>query len=252
HKQIARRYMIDAVDGQVSLGFHTYPHIPLSALVDALLQRLGSDVQPLPSQSGYTYPRHLQADDAPLSPTDIATAVNDFMADHGRMPIASDIGDCLFTALDMENTELVAPGYYATMGFGIPAGLGVQAATGRRPLILVGDGAFQMTGWELGNCRRYGWDPIVILFNNSSWEMLRTFQPTSAFNNLDDWQFAALADALGGRGVRVTTRAELKQALDQAGQERGRFQLIEVMLPRGVISQTLDRFATGIKRLHGK
>ena len=35
HKQIARRYMIDATDGQVSLGFHTYPRIPLSALVDA-------------------------------------------------------------------------------------------------------------------------------------------------------------------------------------------------------------------------
>ena len=65
------------------------------------------------------------------------------------------------------------------MGFGVPAGLGVQAATGERPLILVGDGAFQMTGWELGNCRRYGWDPIVLVFNNASWEMLRTFQPES-------------------------------------------------------------------------
>jgi TPP-dependent 2-oxoacid decarboxylase len=29
------------------------------------------------------------------------------------------------------------------------------------------DGAFQMTGWELGNCRRYGFDPIVVLFNNA-------------------------------------------------------------------------------------
>lgn len=250
-KQIARRYLIDAADGQVSLGFHTYPHMPLSALVDALLKRLGDD-PPLPPPPAHHYPRHLPIDEAPITPTDIATAVNDFMADYGRMPIASDIGDCLFTALDMENTELVAPGYYATMGFGIPAGLGVQAATGRRPLILVGDGAFQMTGWELGNCRRYGWDPIVILFNNSSWEMLRTFQPASEFNNLDDWHFAALAEGLGGRGVRVATRVELKQALDQAAQERGRFQLIEVMLQRGVISKTLDRFATGIKRLHGK
>ncbi|MDZ7811478.1 MAG: thiamine pyrophosphate-dependent enzyme [Arhodomonas sp.] len=73
------------------------------------------------------------------------------------------------------------------MGYGVPAGLGVQAATGNRTLILVGDGAFQMTGWELGNCRRYGWDPIVLLFNNCSWEMLRAFQPESRFNDLDDW-----------------------------------------------------------------
>ncbi len=63
-------------------------------------------------------------------------------------PIAADMGDCLFTAMDMEYTELVAPGYYATTGYGVPSGLGVQAATGRRPLILVGDGAFQMTALE--------------------------------------------------------------------------------------------------------
>jgi indolepyruvate decarboxylase len=40
------------------------------------------------------------------------------------------MGDCLFTAMEIEHTALVAPGYYATMGFGVPAGLGLQAATG--------------------------------------------------------------------------------------------------------------------------
>ena len=100
------------------------------------------------------------------------------------------------------------------MGFGVPAGIGVAAATGRRPLILVGDGAFQMTGWELGNCRRYGLDPIVVLFNNASWEMLRVFQPESQFNDLDDWNFAAIAASIGGHGVRVTTRARACCALE--------------------------------------
>ena len=119
----------------------------------------------------------MPADGKPIMPSDIATAVNDLFDRHGVMPMTSDIGDCLFTAMEIENTALAAPGYYAGMGFGVPAGIGVAAATGRRPLILVGDGAFQMTGWELGNCRRYGLDPIVILFNNQSWEMLRVFQP---------------------------------------------------------------------------
>jgi indolepyruvate decarboxylase len=67
----------------------------------------------------------------------------------------------------------------------------------------VGDGAFQMTGWELGNCRRYGWDPIVLVFNNASWEMLRTFQPESGFNDLGHWGFAEMAAGMGGDGVRV-------------------------------------------------
>ena len=89
-------------------------------------------------------------------------------------------------------------------------------AAGERPLILVGDGAFQMTGFELGNCRRYGWDPIVVVFNNASWEMLRVFQPESRFTDLDDWRFAELAGPLGGEGVRVHTRRELAEALEAA------------------------------------
>src|SRR5205807_5319843 len=143
-------------------------------------------------------------------------------------------------------TALAAPGYYAGMGFGVPAGVGV-AATGLRPLVLVGDGAFQMTGWELGNCRRYGLDPIVVLFNNCSWEMLRVFQPESRFNNLDDWNFSAMASSLGGHGERVATRRELAAALERAVARRGVFSLVEVMLPRGVTSKTLARFVQGFK-----
>ena len=156
------------------------------------------------------------ADGAAIAPDDIARGVNDLFDRHGPMPIAADIGDCLFTAMEIAHTDLTAPGYYAGMGYGVPAGMGAQLATGRRALILVGDGAFQMTGWELGNCRRLGIDPIVILFNNTSWEMLRAFQPESAFNDLDDWRFADIAASIGGEGRRVTTRAELGQALEHA------------------------------------
>ena len=240
---------VQALDRQVSMGFHQYRDIPLPALVEALLARatpLGrAAAAPAPA-----YPRGLVADDVPLAPDDIARGVNDLFDRHGPMPIAADVGDCLFTAMQMAQTELTAPGYYAGMGYGVPAGIGAQLATGRRTLILVGDGAFQMTGWELGNCRRLGIDPIVILFNNTSWEMLRVFQPESAFNDLDDWHFADIAASLGGEGRRVATRAGLAQALEQAVASRGRFQLIEAMLPRGAMSATLSRFVTGIRRLH--
>ena len=250
-QQIDMRRTIQALDERVTLGYHTYPGLPLAALVDALLAREFAPRAVAPIAPP-VYPRGLVADDSPIAPNDIATAINDLMAASGRLPIAADVGDCLFTAMDIENTKLVAPAYYATMGFGVPAGLGLQAATGERPLILVGDGAFQMTGWELGNCRRHGWDPIVVVFNNSSWEMLRTFQPESRFNDLDDWKFAAMAAGLGGDGVRVTTRRELQAALSRAAATRGRFQLIEAMIPRGVLSATLERFVAGVKRLSAR
>jgi indolepyruvate decarboxylase len=242
------RSTILAIDRTVRVGHHVYPEIPIEDLVDALVARAqprgGPSLRKPPSQ---TYLRGLPPDDHPIVPTDVATAINDLFDRHGAMPMAADMGDCLFTAMDIENTALAAPAYYAGMGFGVPAGIGIAAATGQRPLILVGDGAFQMTGWELGNCRRYGLDPIVVVFNNRSWEMLRVFQPESKFNDLDDWRFADVAAALGGQGERVTTRHELREALERAVGRRGRFSLIEVMLPRGETSRTLARFVSGFK-----
>ncbi|MFO1049553.1 MAG: indolepyruvate/phenylpyruvate decarboxylase [Geminicoccaceae bacterium] len=242
------RRTIQALDRQVAMGFHDYRDIPLAALVEALLARarpLGHAGPAAPP----AYPRGLVADAAPIAPDDLARGINDLFDRHGPMPIAADIGDCLFTAMEVAHTDLTAPGYYAGMGYGVPAGIGAQLATGRRTLILVGDGAFQMTGWELGNCRRLGIDPIVILFNNTSWEMLRAFQPESAFNDLDDWRFAEMAAPMGGEGRRVATRAELAAALEHAVTTRGRFQLVEAMIPRGAMSATLSRFVAGVKRL---
>ncbi len=246
-KKIDLRKTILASDGRVSLGYHSYLDMPIKSLVKTLNQKLKVKVKKTQAAVEVDYPDNLSADDEAITPTDIARAVNDMFENHQRMPIAADMGDCLFTALDIEHTELVAPGYYATMGFGVPAGLGVQAATGRRPIIMVGDGAFQMTGWELLNCRRYGWNPIVLLFNNSSWEMLRAFQPESKFNDLDHINYANIADSLGGVGRRANTRRELRDALEASIADEGSFQLVEIMLKRGELSQTLSRFVEGIK-----
>jgi len=248
-RRLDPRRTIRAFDRAVQIGHHGYANIPIGELVDVLTAR----ARPLSAgwahskPNAIAYRRGLAADDEPIAPSDVPTAINDLFDRHGVMPMTSDMGDCLFAAMEIENTALAAPAYYAGMGFGVPAGIGVAAATGRRPLILVGDGAFQMTGWELGNCRRYGLDPIVVLFNNASWEMLRVFQPESGFNDLDDWQFAAMAESLGGAGDRVTTRRQLRDALERAVNRRGRFSLIEVMLPRGVTSTTLSRFVSGFK-----
>jgi indolepyruvate decarboxylase len=204
-RRMDTRQAIHVFDGDVAMGHHVYHQLPIAALVDALLDRV-----PLSGLPGRT-PGSCQArrrpaapaatpGDAPVTPQDISAAVNAMFSQHGPMPLASDVGDCLFTAMDIDHAELVAPGYYATMGYGVPAGLGVQVATGRRPVILVGDGAFQMTGWELGNAARLGCDPIVLVFNNASWEMLRTFEPHGRFNDLSQWDFASMAAGMGGDG----------------------------------------------------
>ena len=253
-KRIDLRFAIQALDGKVVMGHHVYPDVALARLVDALLERVPSrrDAQPAPVLPAHQRDLDVSiVDDAPVVPGDIAVAVNRLMHDNGGIPLACDVGDCLFTAIDIDPTALIAPGYYASMGYGVPAGLGLQAATGRRPIILVGDGAFQMTGWELGNAQRHGWDPVVIVFNNAGWEMLRAFEPDVDFNDLGLWDFASMAAGMGGDGHVVHTRGELERALRRAWSTRGRFQLIDVRIAAGERSPTLGRFVKAVKRLSG-
>ncbi|HJV61381.1 MAG TPA: indolepyruvate/phenylpyruvate decarboxylase [Albitalea sp.] len=254
-QRIDLRYAIQALGGRVVMGHHVYPDLPLSRLIDALLERVpsrGARLVP-PARARVTPAPQPAADgNAAVQPADIATAVNDLFRRHGAMPLACDVGDCLFTAMDITPTAFIAPGYYAGMGYGVPAGLGLQASTGRRPIILVGDGAFQMTGWELGNAARHGWDPIVLVFNNAAWEMLHAFEPDADFNELGTWDFASMAAGMGGDGCRVDTVAQLGTALERAHATRGRFQLIDIRLPLHSRSPTLARFVGAVKRLSSR
>lgn len=242
-ERVDLRAAIQALDGRVTLSHHTYSDVPLAALVEALRR----DAHPLscaaPMAAAAPPPHDLPDDDQAIAPLDVAAGINDILASQGPYAIAADAGDCLFIAMDLLPTDYVAPGYYATMGYAVPAALGLQAATGRRPIALVGDGAFQMTGWELGHCRRYGWDPIVVVLNNGGWGMLSAFRQNARYTDLGDWDFARCADALGGRGARVATRGELKRALDEASRDRGRFRLIDVRLSPTALSPALRRFA---------
>ena len=279
-RRIDLRNTIHVFDGNVMMGHHVYHELPIEALIDALLERAcsakatqaraacaaatltpgpspasgrGEELLPSPTPvgegPGVRAGAQAAAQAALVTPRDIAAALNALLREHAPMPLASDIGDCLFTAMDIEPATLIAPGYYATMGYGVPAGLGLQVATGQRPIILVGDGAFQMTGWELGNAGRWGCDPIVLVFNNAGWEMLRAFEPSARFNDLSRWDFASMAPGMGGDGHVVHTRADLVAALARAHATRGRFQLLDIRLAPGVVSPTLARFVQAIERL---
>ena len=87
--------------------------------------------------------------------------------------VVADIGDSLFGASDLtisRRSEFLSPAYYTSMGFAIPAALGVQCANRKlRPLVLVGDGAFQMTCLELSTTLKHGFNPIVLVLNNEGY-----------------------------------------------------------------------------------
>jgi indolepyruvate decarboxylase len=235
---------------EVFIGHHRYQDTPLERVVTGLL-----DSPSLASRPAHTpampvvvaagsQPR--SADSAPMTAVRLIEAANEFIEAHPDVPLVSDTGDCLFAAVEIQSNDCVAPAYYATMGFAIPAGLGLQVSSGRRPLVLVGDGAFQMTGSEIAHAPALGCNPIVVLLNNNRWEMLQAFYPHAGYNDTVPWPFARLAELWGGRGVVARTIGELRAALSDAWNEP-RFTLIEVPLAKGDISPVLSRFVKAFK-----
>jgi indolepyruvate decarboxylase len=134
-----------------------------------------------------------------------------------------------------------AQGYYASMGFAVPASLGAQIGTGRRPLVLCGDGGFQMTGPEIAHAPVHGLSPVVVLVNNSGWGIFRPVSPRQDLLDLPPWPYAELAHAWGGIGMRAETRDELRDAL-RAAHEVREFVLVECVVPPTDISPISRRY----------
>ena len=168
--------------------------------------------------------------------------------------VVADVGDALFGAADLfirERTEFLGPAYYASMGFAVPASIGVQLANPKlRPLVLVGDGAFQMTGMELATAARYGLNPVVVVLNNRGYGTERHMQD-GPYNDVWPWHYSRLPEVLGaGRGWLVETEVELDQALKEAAAWRESFCLLDVRLPPLDRSPALERLAARLaKRL---
>jgi indolepyruvate decarboxylase len=243
--------LLIAVARDVYIKHHRYQNAPLDQVVSALLAspdlpakesrtRVASDqlspevLEPIPEHE-------------PIKVRHVIGVLNDFLSAHRDLTVVADTGDCLFAAVDIRADAFIAPAYYATMGFSVPAALGAQIAGGRRTLVLVGDGAFQMTGAEIAHAREYGCNPIVIVLNNQRWEMLQVFFPDARYNETVAWPFAKLAALWGGRGIEAPTPADLRAALDAGVRERG-FTLIEVPIEPGDVSPILRGFVAAFKK----
>ncbi len=239
-----------AVARDVYIGHHRYQHTPLERVIAALLASpsLPRKAMPPHTPSDQLSPDVLAPgrDDEPIKVRHVVFALNAFLASHGDAPVVVDTGDALFAAVDIRANEIVGPGYYATMGFAVPAALGVQIASGRRPIVLVGDGAFQMTGPEISHAPELGCTPVVVVLNNARWEMLQAFVPDAGYNTTVPWPFAQLATAWGGRGLTAGTPGQFAAALHDAWQS-DRFAIIDVTLARGDISPILHGFVRAFK-----
>jgi TPP-dependent 2-oxoacid decarboxylase len=230
------------------VGYHGYDDIPLEALLVALagagLPTCQATLPPPPALEPW-----VAIVDAPITVRRLFERLGSFLTDD--TVVIADPGDAMFGAIDLpvrRDHEFIANAFYASLGFAVPASIGAQlAAPGRRPLVLVGDGAFQMTGTELSTSIRFGLDPIVVIFENGGYAIERLMVDGS-FNDILAWDHLRLVDLFGaGTGFQVHTEVDLDRALDGALASPGAPAIIRVMLdPRDTSPATrrlAERFA---------
>lgn len=232
---IPRNTLIQVLANDVLVSSHRYDRVGLADVLGALLQC--EDLKPSSFRNEYVPELR-----PPGTPSLLAAVFSDLSRLDGRRYVfTTDTGDCLFGSVALNAETILNPGYYASMGFGVPAALGAALALpGCRPIALVGDGGFQMTGMELGTLVRYGLNAVAIVLNNGGYGSLNALGAAPEICRIHGWDYVGMAEAMGAAGVRVRTAEEFRTALHKACDESG-VVLIEVVLEPGDISPTLQR-----------
>lgn len=167
------------------------------------------------------------------------------------MAIVADIGDALFGAADLQvhhSNHFLSPAFYTSMGSAIPGALGVQSSKPDvRPIVIVGDGAFQMSCTELSTIIDRGLSPIVFVLNNKGYTTER-YLLEGDFNNIRNWNYHDITNLFGGGvGRVVNTEEELEKVVKEAIDLKQLF-VINVNIGAKDISQGLRRMTEALAK----
>lgn len=242
--KVDRSSLISASSEELSIGYHRYPDVTLVDLIEYLLASDEVKRREFVRPERPEIPRPLSL--GRLRTADIIEELNAFVAP-GRYVVVSDVGDCLYACIELRTDHFLGPGYYNSMGFGVPAAVAAQLAVPeRRAIALVGDGGFQMTGMELSTAKKLGLNPIIIVWNNGGYATMQAIEGRKRYFDLHQWDYVGIAEALGGRGIRVETREELHEAL-RVAEGSAEFFLIDALVDPDDISLTWQKIAEEVK-----
>jgi indolepyruvate decarboxylase len=241
---------IYATSEDIRVRHHHYQNVLLADFMRGLL---ASDLRapvrtPLPpaTKNGHAAP----PTDSAITMRYLFQRLNDVLDEH--MVVVADIGDSLFAAAELgirRRTEFISPAYYTSMGFGVPGALGAAFARPElRQIVVVGDGAFQMTGTELSTIARHGFAPIVVVLNNGLYGTEEAILE-GPFNDIHSWEYHRLPDLIGkGTGHDVHTELDLDIALKAAMANTKSFSILNVHLARTDRSPAMARLAERLGR----
>ena len=236
---------VHATADRIAIKRHTYDGVEFTDFIHALAEA------DLPVSTGSPVAVSAPLPPRPLRPDEPATLASLFALLNGYVDedtvVVADVGESLFASVDLRvhrAAEFLAPAYYTSMGFAVPAAVGAAlAAPNLRPLVLVGDGAFQMTGTELSTCVRYGINPVVIVLNNRGYSTERAIME-GTFNAIPNWNYEQVCALIGG-GVPMSahTHGELAEALRTAMADRTHMYVLNLHLDPEDRSPAMQRVA---------
>ena len=251
--KLDRSRTVLATSERVNVQYHRYESIRFTDFLEAL-SRAKIDKKHFNHPNPHAAPKPLHKSErrAPLTIVDVFRILSLHLDE--RCCVVADVGDSIFGAVGIRSAkqaEFIAPGYYMSMGFAVPAGIGI--ALGRpdlRPFVLAGDGAFQMTGVEISTIVRLGLNPVILVLNNDGYGTMRKIRD-GCFNEITQWNYAKICELVGGGGpVIASTKGELDAAISRA-RSAGKLTIIDVKIPRDDISPQLATISREVAKVRG-
>ncbi len=244
---------IYATSEQLRIRHHHFHNVMLADFMRELAAR-----RPRPPRRSIPKVRSLASEKFVLAPSEpirvsrLIARLNESLTD--ETVVIADIGDALFAATELVirgRTEFLSPAYYTSMGFSVPAALGAQMARpDLRTVVIVGDGAFQMTGAEFSSLARHKFPAIVIVLDNGGYGTERFLHAGDfAFNDIQPWAYHKLPEVYGGgTGYEVRSEGEFDQALRNAWADTTGPSLIQVHLDPTDQSTALARLTDKLSK----
>src|SRR3954452_20191635 len=169
--------------------------------------------------------RYDDTEDSEIKPQRMVEAI--YEVTNGEAIITSDVGQHQMWAAQYYKfpapRRWITSGGLGTMGFGLPSAMGAKVGCPDQPVVcLAGDGSLIMTCQELAPCVQNRTPVKVLILNNGYLAMVRQWQELfwdNRYSQVDMGRFpdfVKLAEAFGAKGMRVTDKSELTDAMKTA------------------------------------
>jgi indolepyruvate decarboxylase len=154
--------------------------------------------------------------------------------------------------MGMPQDSFVAQAAWGSLGHETGCAIGVELATGQRPIVVAGDGGFMMICQEISTMVRNNSNAIVFVMSNTGYTIEQSFVDICAFTPsgkfapfdlLPTWDYTALAKAFGAKGYVVENVRQLRNLLRKLKTRDGVPSLVEVKIPLKDLPPQMYRLA---------